>query len=164
MNEGTASERAARWLSGEREPDGERHMAQCEKCGEELARMESALSGFRGAVRDWSARHAGSGCPDSVSLANAGHARTVRRMRWTLVTAALAVMVALPSWKALHNRQQEAEADRADAVLLERVSYHLSQPAPSPLEPIQDMFTTASEGAAPDGAGEEETLKGEEMR
>ena len=83
-------------------------------------------------------------------------------MRWALATAAMAVAVALPSWKTLRDRQLEAEADRADAVLLEKVSYHLSQPAPAPLEPIQRLFVAGR--TAQDSAGAEETLKGEELQ
>ena len=164
MNRGTASERVARWLSGEHQPGDARHVAQCEKCGEELARMELALSSYRGAVRQWSARQPGAERPDSISFARARHAYSVRRMRWAVVAAAMVVMAAIPSWKALRDRQRDAEADRADADLLEQVSYQLSQPAPGPLEPIQRLFVAGAGGAAQDSADAEATLKGEKIQ
>ena len=140
MSEHLAPERIAKWLAGERGPGDERHMAQCEECGAELARMETALSGFRGAVREWSGRQAASECPDSLRFERARRARSVRRVQWTLVAAALAVLIAVPSWKDIRDKQRAEELDRADAALLEKVSYQLSQPVPAPLEPLEKMF------------------------
>ncbi len=150
MSEGLAAERVAKWLAGERGPADERHLAQCEQCSAELARMETAISGFRGDVRAWSARQAGGECPESLRFERARQARAARRVRWTLVAAALALLFAVPTWKDIRDKQRASETELADAALLEKVSYQLSQPVPAPLEPLQQMFVaqTAQDGSS----------------
>jgi hypothetical protein len=146
-----SEETISRWLAGERAPGDERHMAECPECRAELARMETVLSGFRGAVNEWTARQAGSERPASLRLEQARHAQAVRRASWAVATAATLVLLAVPAWKDARDKRLAAETARADALLLERVNFQVSRPVPTSLEPLLKMF--ASEGNR-DGQGD----------
>ena len=145
MSGGMSEEKISRWLAGELAPWDERHMAECPECRAELARMETALSGFRGAVKEWTARQAGAERPGSLRFERARRAQAVRRANWALAAAATVLMLAVPAWKDARDKRLAAEAAQADALLLERVNLQVSRPVPTSLEPLLKMF--ASEGS-----------------
>ena len=164
MKDGTARDRVARWLAGGCLPEDDQHVLHCEKCSQELRRMEMALFGFRQEVRSWTSRQPGASAPVSAGFEQARRARTAHRTRWTLATAAAVAMVLAPVWKTVRDGQREAEGDRADAALLERVDYHISQPAPGPLAPIERLFVAEETRYSQDSGNEDDIMKGEELR
>jgi hypothetical protein len=106
--------------------------------------METALSGFRGAVREWTARQAGAEYPGALRFERVRRALAVRRASWAVAAAAAVVLLAFPVWKDARDKRLAAETAQADALLLERVDVQLSRPVPTSLEPLLKMF--ASEG------------------
>jgi hypothetical protein len=137
-----SAEKVSRWLAGERAPGAERHVAECPDCRAELARMETVLSGFRGAVREWTARQPGSEHPGSLPFEHARRSQVVRRASWVLATAAALVLLVIPVWKDARDKRLAAETARADALLLERVNFQISQPVPASLEPLLGTFAS----------------------
>jgi hypothetical protein len=131
-----SAEEIADWMTGERTQDRERHVSGCEACRGEIARMQSALSEFRGAVRAWDS-------PPALVL----HARprVPRAARWLLAAAALALSVGAPVYR---YRQQAAEAARLDAILLDQVDAEVSEAVPRPMQPLVQLvsWNSSSEG------------------
>jgi len=56
MNQHLTWEQISDYLIGNAEPRYVRHAHECVSCRSEVARLESALSDFRGAVRQWTGR------------------------------------------------------------------------------------------------------------
>jgi len=144
MIEHLSAEQISQWMTGERTPQLERHVAQCDECRTELAQMETTLRQFRGAVREWS---------DSVvppawqPPAYRGPWFTWPRMM--LAAATLCILLALPVWWNVRAREraEQAAAARADAQLLERVDSEISQGVPEPMEPLLNLVTWNSNPA-----------------
>jgi len=64
-----------------------------------------------------------------------------RPLRWILVASALLVVLAVPIYRAVKTTQREAEMERADALLLERVDSELSRAVPAAMEPLVQAAT-----------------------
>ena len=114
-----SAEQISQWMMGERTPQLERHVAECDECRAELGQLETALAQFRGAVREWS----GSATPPAWRQPAA---RGPWFSRQRLVMAAAA---------------------RADALLLERVDSAISRAVPEPMEPLVNLVTWNSSPA-----------------
>ena len=56
MNQHLTWDQISDYLIGDAEPQYARHARECVSCRSEVARLESALSDFRGAVRHWTGR------------------------------------------------------------------------------------------------------------
>jgi hypothetical protein len=139
------SQEVDQWLVGERNPAAEDHLRDCAECRSEVARLESALTGFCNSTQQWSARQ-------PLSRPRAGWAArsvTGRRwptpMRWVAVAALAVLLAALPLYRNYSRRQATAEA-KANALLLEQVSADISRPAPVPLEPLIRLVSQSTSG------------------
>jgi anti-sigma factor RsiW len=130
------AEQISQWLMGYRTALIEQHLALCPECRAELSQMESTLTQFRGAMRDWS----GTAVPPAWQ-------RPAARSPWfswprlVWAAAALCFLVAVPVYWSVHARRQAAEAARADALLLERVDSAISRAVPEPMEPLVSLVT-----------------------
>lgn len=158
-----SSEGICRWMAGERAAEEERHVRECSLCGAEVARLESALKRFGGAVRERSAAQPGAQSPGAWQADRAVRQWRVRRLRWSLAAAALVVLAAIPVWKSTRDRRVAAEAARADAILMEQVDRQVSRTVPVSLEPLVNLVAWEN---FPAGAGAAQDLprkkKGEE--
>jgi hypothetical protein len=56
--------------------------------------------------------------------------------RWALIAAALLIVMAAPIYKNMTDKRREAETERADTLLLERVVARVSQTLPEAMEPL----------------------------
>ena len=145
MNRHLSERQLDRWLDGDRDPQQQRHVRECAACQAAVARMEGAIAGFRGAVREWSSRMEGAGVEGERHW-RVGPAAAVpprRRLVWLrpLLAAALLLVGTLTFY--IHSRAQEraAEAARADALLLERIDAEISRAVPRPMEPLVQMVS-----------------------
>jgi hypothetical protein len=139
-----SAEQISQWVIGDRSPQLERHVAECDECRAELAQLETTLAQFRGAVRAWS----GAVTPPAWRLP-AARAPWFSWTRLSLAAAALCVLLATPVYwnvRARARAEQAAEA-RADALLLERVDSEISRAVPEPMEPLVSMVTWNSSSA-----------------
>lgn len=149
MNQHLSSEQIARWMAGERRPAEEQHARQCPECGAELARMEAALSLFRGSVREWS----------DQSSAQAQEFVPVRRrwgfqpMRWAVACVVLLMLAAIPVYRNANEKQRQADLAKADAALLEQVDAGISRAVPATMEPLAKLaaWDAVSAGREVDG-------------
>jgi len=66
-------------------------------------------------------------------------------VRWCLAAAALVLMAAVPIQKSRLDREREAELDRADALLMERVDAAVSRAVPRPMEPLMRLISIEGE-------------------
>jgi predicted anti-sigma-YlaC factor YlaD len=149
MIEHLSAEQISQWMTGERTPQLEEHVAECAACRGELAQMESALSQFRTAMRD-----PANSIPPPDWREPAPSARWYSwSPRLVLVAAALVVLVAAPiSWRVHVNQQASraqaaAQAALADSQLLESVDSEISQAVPQPMEPLVTLATWNSSSA-----------------
>jgi anti-sigma factor RsiW len=144
MIEHLSAEQISQWMIGERTPQQERHVAECDECRTELRQLETTLQQFRGAVREW-----------SDSAAPSAWRQPASRGLWyswprlVLAAATLLILVAIPVYWSARERQRaaESEAARADALLLERVDSAISQAVPEPMEPLVNLVTWNSSPA-----------------
>ena len=139
MNPHLCAEEISQWIVGERSDRCAGHLAECAVCAREVERMESALAEFRGAV-----------CRHPVPpLVDRRH-RAPLAVRWALAAAALIAVAMVPVWR---HRQAEmqAEAARADAILLDQVDAEVSEAVPSPMQPLVPLVSWS---ATPEGNGE----------
>ena len=135
MNEHLSAEEISRWMVGDGPAHRESHVRGCAACGGEIARLESALHEFRGAVHS-----AGVPAPDLTAKR-----RAHRALPWVLTAAAaLMLRVSVPFYR----HRQAAETARADAILLDQVDAEVSQAVPRPMEPLVQLvsWSSSSEG------------------
>jgi hypothetical protein len=127
-------EQISQWMIGERTPQMERHLAECDECRVELEQLESTLVQFRAAV-----------CDGSSAPAPAWRQPAPRPWfpwaRMVLAAATLLILVALPVYWSARTRERKAEAARADTQLLEQVDSAISRAVPEPMEPLVNLVT-----------------------
>jgi len=132
MNSHLSPQQIAKWMIGERAPSEEQHVRDCPQCGAEIARLQSALAAFGGAVRDWSERQ--------TVVKPVREGRGVRPFRWVWVAAgALLLATAVPIHKL--EQRRELERARADALLMEQVDIEVSRAIATPMEPLAKLMT-----------------------
>jgi hypothetical protein len=141
MSRHLSSQEISQWMIGERTPQQEQHVRQCSECGVELARLEAALTLFRGSVRHFSSRQSHAEPPAIASILPARRGSRMQPMRWALVAAALLVLAAVPIYRNAQDRQRQAEIARADALLLEQVDAEVSRAVPRPMEPLVKLVS-----------------------
>jgi len=110
-----------------------RHTGECRDC----ARYEELTSRIVGELNSL-AFEIDSGMSARVQHAIARHAlrrNSAPHWRWGLAAAAL-LIAAAPIYKTMTDKRREAEIERADALLLERVDARLSQALPTAMEPL----------------------------
>lgn len=73
---------------------------------------------------------------DSLALHARSRYRAAPVWRWAAIAAALLIAAAAPIYKNVTEKRREAETDRADTLLLERVNARLSQALPQAMEPL----------------------------
>jgi hypothetical protein len=139
-----SAEQISQWMMGERTPQLERHVAECDECRAELGQLETALAQFRGAVREWS----GSATPPAWRQP-AARGPWFSWQRLVMAAAALCVLLVLPVYWSIRAREraEQAAAARADALLLERVDSAISRAVPEPMEPLVNLVTWNSSPA-----------------
>jgi hypothetical protein len=156
-----SSEDISRWTAGERADECARHLGECLLCRAEVARLESVLDAFGGAVREWGAAQPCGELPRAWQADRAARNWRMRRLRWSLAAACLVVLAAIPVWKNARDRRIAAEAARADAMLLEQVNRQVSRTAPAALEPLMNLVAWENFPAEA-GAGVPRKKKGDE--
>lgn len=129
-----SAEQISQWMIGERSPQLERHVAQCDECRAELAQLETTLRQFRGAVREWS----GSATPPAWRQPAPRHS-WFSWPRLALAAATLCILLALPVYWTIRGRERAEQA--ADAQLLEQVDSEISRAVPEPMEPLVNLVT-----------------------
>jgi len=138
MNQHLSSEQIARWMAGERTPAEEQHARQCPECGAELARMEAALSLFRGSVRAWSEQSIAQ--PQAAwKPAPVAHRWGLQPMRWAVACVVVLMLAAIPLYRNASEKQRQAELAKADAALLEQVDAEISRAVPATMEPLAKL-------------------------
>jgi hypothetical protein len=147
-------------MIGERTSRQEQHVRECPECGAELARMEAALALFRGSVRHWSDGHSRAVPPAIGSILPARRGSWAQPLRWALVAAMLLVLAAVPVYRNVQDRQRQAEAAMADALLLEQVDAEVSRAVPRPMEPLVKLVSW--DFSSTDGS--DEKTRNEEIR
>jgi hypothetical protein len=164
MSQHLSSLEVSRWMMGERTPHQEQHVCQCPECAAEVARMEAALGLFRDSVRHWSSGQSRAEPPAIGSVLPARRGPRIQPMRWALVAAALVVLAAVPIYRNVQDRQRQAEAARADALLLEQVDAEVSRAVPRPMEPLVNLVSW--DFSSTDGRDENrrDTTRNEEIR
>jgi len=141
MSRHLSSPEVSQWMIGERTPQQEQHVRQCPECAAELARMEAALALFRGSVRDWSDGQVRVPRPLAPTRGSRGYPARLLPLRWALLAATLLVLAAVPVYRNVQDRQRQAEAARADALLLEQVDAEVSRAVPRPMEPLVKLVS-----------------------
>ena len=160
MSQHLSSREVSRWMIGERTSRQEQHVRECPECGAELARMEAALALFRGSVRHWSDGQSRAVPPAIGSILSARRGSWAQPLRWALVAATLLVLAAVPVYRNVQDRQRQAEAAMADALLLEQVDAEVSRAVPRPMEPLVKLVSW--DFSSTDGS--DEKTRNEEIR
>ncbi len=144
MNRHLSSEQFSWWMAGEHTAAEEQHTEECLACGAELARMERALSLFRGSAREW-ARQNGSEARNVWSAREARNGFGVQPLRWMAAAVLmLFLVVAVPMQMSKRNRQREAGAAQIDTALLEQVDTEVSRAVPATMEPLATLVPGAA--------------------
>jgi hypothetical protein len=143
MIEHLSGEQISQWMIGDRSPQLERHVAECDECRAQLEQLESTLSQFRGAVRDWS----GSATTAPGWRQPVSHGAWFSWPRAALAAVMLFLMVAAPFYWSAEQRRRAAEVERADTLLLEQVDSEISRAVPEPMEPLVNLATWNSSPA-----------------
>jgi hypothetical protein len=139
MNAHLSSEQICRYMAGDCNPDMDRHIKECHRCAEEIARMRTLLDTFCSSVMEWNAHQKGAQAPDHWAPTEHKRRFAAGMMRWKLAAAALVILLAASIWKTDSDREREAKAFEADVRLLEEVNYNISQPIPSPMAPLMSL-------------------------
>jgi hypothetical protein len=163
MSQHLSSQEISQWMIGERTAQQEQHVGQCSECGAELARMEAALTLFRGSVRHWSGRQSRAEPPAIPSILPARGSRT-QPVRWALVAAALLVLAAVPIYRNAQETQRQADLARADALLLEQVDAEVSRAVPRPMEPLVKLVSWDFSSTDERDENRRDTTRNEEIR
>ena len=142
MTEHLSADQISQWMIGDRSPQLQHHVALCTQCRAQLEQLETTLGQFRGGVREWSAVTAP---PAWRQPASRSHWPPVQRLM--LAAATLLLLVAMPVYWNVRQKQKAAEAARADAQLLEQVNSSLSRAVPEPMEPLVNLVTWNSSPA-----------------
>ena len=148
MNGHLDSEAICGWAAGERPAEAERHLRECAECAGALRRLEGGIAGFRDTASAWSERVR----PEPP----AAWQPATPAVRWRALVAitglaasltAAAVLVTAPIERGRERAAaaREAERERADALLLDRVDAALSRSAPAPMEPLTHLVATTGE-------------------
>jgi anti-sigma factor RsiW len=119
-------------LSVESDAEVRQHLADCQKCGEEVERMRNAINGFRALVHE----EAGQRQLRPVSPAKT-HAASQRSTRfvWTAAVVLLAVAVLLLRWTPVPQPPQSASSQPAEDTLLLEIQQDLNREVPEALAP-----------------------------
>jgi len=136
MIEHLSAEEISQWMIGDRTPRLEVHVAECTACREELAELESTLSQFRGAVREWGADE-----PAPAWREPAAPGAWFSWPRLACATALVLLMTAAPVYWTARARERAAAEARADAQLLEQVDSSISRAVPESMEPLVNLAT-----------------------
>jgi hypothetical protein len=124
-------------------PEEGQHVRDCAECAAELRRVRETLSRFKDSVERWAERSSGSVVPDTAFLEAVKLPVFTRRpVRWALALAVLILVVTIPIYKNITDRQREAEVQ--DALLLELVNAQLSRTVPAPMEPLMELLSNGS--------------------
>ena len=134
MNHHLSKQQISAWISGERTPEEELHIAGCPQCRGEVAGLEDAVAFFRGAMHEWGSRE-----PLARWQPEPAPRRSrIQPARWALLAATLMILAAVPLYRNVE-RQRAADRARADALLMEQVDAGLSRPVPAPMEPLLNL-------------------------
>jgi hypothetical protein len=129
------------------------HSAECAECANyaettsRIVRGLNALSFETDPAMTARVRDALAACAQRRPSAAQRYSAMQRRYsappwRWGLIAAALLIAVAAPVYRNMTDRRREAEIDRADTLLLQRVNARVSQTLPSAMEPLVQTQTT----------------------
>src|SRR5262245_13138129 len=143
MTNHLSSEQISMWIAGDATAEQRQHVHECEECGGEIARLQTALGNFRGAVSLWAERE--NAAPGIQCVAAPRRPQRLFR-RWAAAVAAAGVLAVIPLYRNLEERARQAEAEQAarnaqDALLMERINFQLSRTAPASFEPLVNLVS-----------------------
>jgi len=123
---------------GEGAPAEIQHLADCETCRAERGRLEEAFAAFRVSVHEWTDHERTSVAPPVLEPAIAPRLYVGSALRWSLLSAALAMAI-IPVYRNAVEQQRQARAEE-DAHLLEQVSDQLSRSMPRSIELLVNLL------------------------
>ena len=129
-----SSEQFSEYILGTSGPVVTQHVENCPACRGEVASFREALSGFRDAVRGWSADGAQAAMSAPVSAGKAVHASPSRQLALALVIALVCVIASLVA-----PRLERARTSASDVMLLNQVDAQISRTSPSSMEPLTKL-------------------------
>src|SRR5262245_7421545 len=103
-------EQIAKCLTGDGGPEESRHLAECEKCRNELVHFEEAVGAFRLTVQEWTSHERAFMAPPAVAPTRATRTPAGRAFRWSLASAALAMAVLIPVYRNTVEQERLARA------------------------------------------------------
>jgi len=130
MNSHLSPEQISKWMIGEQTSPEEQHVLGCPQCRAAVARFQSTLAAFGGAMRDWSGRQSG--------VKPWRDRRHAQPLRWALATTAILLLAAVPIYREI--QQRKTERARADAALLLQVDAEISRAIAAPMEPLAKLM------------------------
>ena len=110
MTNHLSSEQISRLLAGDGTSAEEQHAGSCAECERELSRVRETLLAFSHSVQHWAEAHGSTCVPDTEFLRNRSSAWRMGTLRWTLVAAAVIILIVVPLYKNAGHRYREADS------------------------------------------------------
>ena len=98
-----------------------------------MSEFRTRLNEFRQAMHDDGDRSA---IPSLQQILERGNPTPVLQFRWAAAAMVAMTLAAIPVYNDSVRRQHQAELNRADALLMERVNAALARPVPRALSPL----------------------------
>ena len=167
MSKHLSANQMAEWAAGDRRPELERHLGGCAECRLALEELQTALGGWRDAVRSWSDRQY-QVAQQRISARGISmmSRRTPANLYWAAGMAMCALVVVL-LWCAgaipVTERSvasspfvdsaavtERGRPANSDALLMRQVDREVSQTVPDAMEPLMELVSW--DGATATGA------------
>ena len=143
MSRHLSAREISEWMIGNRTGPVERHMAACEECAGEVARLSESIAMFGSAVREWSEQQVGT-LEIKAPASAPHHFWGMGMFRWQIATASMAALLlaAIPVYRTNHREPVPVAATAAvsDEALLRDVETQISRSVPVSMEPLADLM------------------------
>jgi hypothetical protein len=158
MNKHLSQDQMAMWIVGRCTPEEFQHGHECALCSAELARFETPISTFRGALQEWSFTMP---APNFNEVTASQRNRFGGTWRWA---ASATLAAALTAILLLHDGSAPQPGPAAtdavpeqwtdDTELMHAIAVHLSRPVPAAMEPIFVLVPATDTHLSPGGHDE----------